>query len=271
VSETFGGRTFDRIERVDPRSFDYLIAGSSLYVSAEDRILQKQIDALKAAVAALTPPGPSPAPLPPPAPAATVWAVGQVLDQGQTGMCVGYAWAGWAMTSPGPKVIAIGVGGDDEGSTADVLYDQARRDDGDPNPEDPQGGASTTGGANASKDLGFARSYVWALNVAQLVAGIQKIGPAVCGVPWRSTMMTPDAHGVLDVGDKSQDVGGHEILIPRYFPAGAPGNPSAVEDMLGGRQSWGTGWAQGGDYFIPTAGFADLFADGADATVPVKA
>jgi hypothetical protein len=83
-------------------------------------------------------------------------------------------------------------------------------------------------------------------------------------------MMTPDVHGVLDVGTKAQDVGGHEFLIPRFFPAGSSGNPSLLDDMFGIRNSWGTGWGIGGDAFLPVAGLADLFADGGDCAVPVK-
>lgn len=274
MTETYGGRTFDRVARVDPRSFDHLVA--TIYVSAEDRVLQAEFDALakrmtaaEAAITSLAPPVPVPSPTPPPAAAATVWPCGAVLDQGQYGMCVGYAWAGWAMTGPAPKVIVAGIGGDDEGSTADLLYDQAQKDDG--SAPDPQSGASTTGGASASVQLGYAKSYAWALNVGQLVVGIQKQGPGVVGVPWRSTMMDPDSHGVLDCGDKSKDVGGHEFVVPRHYPAGAPGNPSAVEAMLGMRQSWGPAWGLAGDAFIPVSGFADLLADGGDATIPVKA
>lgn len=274
---TYANRTFDRVERVDPRSFDYLLVG--LYVSPEDRVLQSELDALTKRVTSIEArlpqptPGPTPTPVPPvpvpPAPTATVWPCGAVLDQGQFGMCVGYAWAGLAMTSPKPKLIVPGKGGDDEGSTADTIYDQAQADDG--SPPDPQSGASTTGGASASKQLGLIASYSWVLNAGQLAAGIQKVGPGVVGMPWRSTMMDPDQYGVLNVGDKSKDVGGHEFVIPRYFPAGSAGNPSKTEAMFGMRQSWGTSWGLGGDAFIPEAGLADMFADGGDATIPVKA
>jgi hypothetical protein len=274
MSDEYGGRVFDRIERVDPRSFDYLYAATSAYMSAEDKILQGEIDALTKRVSALEatigPVAPTPAPTPPPTPpkpAAIVWACGQVLDQGPFGMCVGYAWAGLAMSAPTPETIIPGKGGDDEGSTPDAIYDQAQIDDG--SPPDPQSGASTTGGAQASKQLGFIRSYTWALNTNQITAALTH-GPVVVGMPWRSTMMDPDAHGVLNVGTKVDDVGGHEFLIPRYFPAGAAGNPSATVAMYGMRQSWGASWGLAGDAFIPVAGLADMLADGGDCAVPSK-
>jgi hypothetical protein len=182
-------------------------------------------------------------------------------------MCVGYAWAGLAEASPTPETIVPGKGGDDETSTADAIYDLAQKYDG--VPADPQSGASTTGGAHASQTLGFIRSYAWVLNTDQMVAALAR-GPIVVGMPWRSTMMDPDGHGVLDCADKSKDVGGHEFLIPRYFPAGAAGNPSDSIAMFGMRQSWGPQWGLGGDAFLPVDGLADMLADGGDAAVPLK-
>jgi len=267
---TYGGRTFDRIERVDPRSFDHLWA-ATVYVSAEDKVLQSEIDALTKRVAALeaaVTPAPAPAPTPP-APSYVRWSNGTVLDQGQTGMCVGYAWAGFAETGPHAEPIVVGKGGDDESSTADAIYDQARKDDGDANIEDPQGGASTTGGASAAKQLGFIKSYSWVLNVSQMRAAL-KAGPLVGGFPWRSTMFTPGTAFVLDVGDKSKDVGGHEFVIVGDIPAGTPGGPSQTEDMAEMLNSWGLGWANGGRAYIPWDGVADLLADGGDCTAPVR-
>ena len=151
-----------------------------------------------------------------------------------------------------------------------MTVDQARTEDGSTPVDDPQGGASTLGGARACTRLGFIKSYSWALNASQVVAGLQSIGPCVVGMPWRSTMMEPDNFGVLDVGDKSQDVGGHEFFLWGYFPKGAPGNPSATEDMLAMRNSWGTGWGKYGNGYIPAAGLAALIVDGGDCTFPVK-
>ncbi len=252
-------RIFDRVARWDPRNEAYLVSDLlGIYISAEDRVLSAEIDALTARVIALES-AVKPTPAPAPTPSKVIdYATSVVLDQGQTGMCVGYGWTDLAQCAPKPEKIVAGAGGDDESSTADAIYDLARKIDGDANPEDPQGGASTQGGAAASKQLGFVSSYHWATNASDVVAALS-VGPLVIGVDWYSGMMDVDASDQIHATGTVQ--GGHEILVRGYDPS---------SKLFKLQNSWGASWGASGCCFLSSADLSKLLAAGGDAALPLK-
>lgn len=288
MSETFGGRTFDRIVRDDPRSSGFLVADlldapepglfarlraaleggdATAHPTAYDKAQDARLAKLEAAVFPTpAPPGPvppGPVPVPPaPVPAAvpTVWPLGIVLDQGQEGECVGHGFAHWLASGPKPITIETATL---QNPTAEHLYERAQQIDG--STPDEQSGASVLSGAKATKEHGGMASYHWAPDVGQIALGIQHVGPGVLGIPWRDSMMNPDANGVLDCS--GNDVGGHCILVPSYYPKGSF---SAVEAFYGVHNSWGASWGRGGGALIAESALASLIADQGECCFAVK-
>lgn len=260
MSETYGGRTFDRKVGFDRRSFDYLVTELAVAPrpSAYDKLLEARLAKVEAVVFPPTPPGPTPPPAPGVQP--IIWACSILLDQGPEGECVGHGFAHWLAATPMAQSV---LGSSLQNPIAEHLYERAQQIDG--SPPDEQSGATVTAGVKATQEGGHVASYSWALTVAQISVGL-KSRPGVLGIPWRRQMMNPDSHGVLNVGTAADDVGGHCILLNEEWPKGSFSN---VEDFYAVHQSWGN-WGQNGKALISAAGLADLLADQGECVFPVK-
>jgi len=248
------GRTFDvELGHPDPASERYPISRmlssvfGTVYISAEDQILQTQLNLLAARVAVLEG-KPPPAPIPLPA----LWALALFLDQMQTGMCVGYGNTNWLASTPKASTVLGGKGGDDETATPDAVYDAAQRADG--SPADPNTGASITGGAKGLKALGYISAYHWAFSVADVVAGL-RICPGVMGLNWRHDMFTPNAEGIVTY--TGAIAGGHCVEIL---------NHDAKRGLFEIPNSWGEGWGLKGRCFLSEADMGKVLADQGEVT-----
>ncbi len=155
---------------------------------------------------------------------------GPVLDQGQTGECVGHGWEHWLRTAPIETHMTE--------LDAVAIYKAARVIDGD-DPNDLQGGSSVRAGAKAIQARGQLATYVWAATLPELVAWVLSNGPVVMGSVWYDSMFAADAHGMVTIAPRSQVAGGHCYLLRGVDTA------AGIATFL---NSWGPSWAQHGHF-----------------------
>jgi hypothetical protein len=125
----------------------------------------------------------------------TPWKRARVLDQGQTGTCVGHGWRGWWENEPTLHL-------DVEGRDAFAIYRQAVLLDGDPSNDSDatapvaqlQAGTSVRAGAKAMQQDGLIGSYVWAYRAKEIADYVTRVdgSPAVVGTNWYRSMFEPD-------------------------------------------------------------------------------
>ena len=238
-------RTFDRIPTPEHvRAF--------LRVSAEDKILQGQIDALAARVSVLEG---KPAPTPTPTPSGAIhWPVGIVLDQEAEGECVGFGCAHLTASDPKPNPI---VGSQiKQNPFAEHIYEAAQKIDG--QTPDEQSGTSVGAGMKALQAAGVITAAHSTANIADVKAALS-VGPVLIGSDWYTGQMTPDANDQVHV--TGTVAGGHAYLLSGYDPA---------SDQFVIHNSWGAAWGRNGDAWISTADLSKLLAAGGEAWSAVK-
>lgn len=204
---------------------------------------------------------PTPPPTPPPAPTpadSPAWYDGVVLDQGNYGTCVGNGWAGWGDCLP--------VADSYTERDARAIYYESTVIDGHPDDPDAPGGgqegSSVRAGAKAMKARGRLSAYAFATTMAQVDEWLDNHGPVVWGTDWTSDMFNPDADGVVSATGPVE--GGHCFLnVDKLYH---PTRGKLYECV----NSWGTGWAKGGHFFIKEADFARLLAAQGDACLALE-
>lgn len=181
------------------------------------------------------------------------WEGGVFLDQGQTGTCVGNAFAHRRADSPVP------VSGIDE-AYAQKLYVDASGD------TSLQEGTS---GINACRTLatrGTISAYHWITSPTELRNSILTLGTVCVGTDWFNSMFNPTSqysNSYLKVDPASGVAGGHEYLIN-----GINLNPSSGPAFYRMKNSWGTSWGRGGTARIACTDLEDLiFNRNGDAVV----
>lgn len=153
------------------------------------------------------------------------WTPGDVLNQGQTGTCVGHGWAGFLSSTP------VRSQGD-----AFSIYDLATTLDGFPdNDHNPNYGTTVRAGAKALETMGRLKSYVWAYSSKDVANWILRQGPVVIGIPWYSLMFQVTQDGYVIPG--GANVGGHCVLV---YGCDVQARTLYIQN------SWGTGWGHGG-------------------------
>lgn len=189
-----------------------------------------------------TPPPSSPPPSsPPPSPvpsASKVWTDPVILDQGQTGHCVGFGGSGFLASAP---VEDQGIDND----FGHALYYDCKIVDGEPKAED---GSTVHTLAKVLVQRGRLTSYAWASTVAAMQQWVTTKGPVVMGTDWDNEMFDPDADGYVKTGGGV--AGGHCFLMVGYH---------ADVDAFEFVNSWGTSWAKKGHFFMKTAEFSKLW------------
>jgi hypothetical protein len=184
-----------------------------------------------------TPPPSSPPPTPVPS-TSKVWTDRVVLDQGQTGHCVGFGGSGFLASAPYQ----------DQGINNDfghALYYECKVNDGEPRAED---GSTVHSLAQVLVDRQRLTKYAWASTVAAMQLWVTSKGPVVMGTDWDNDMFDPDADGFVKTGGGV--AGGHCYLMVGYH---------ADTDAFEFVNSWGTGWANKGRFFMRTAEFSKLW------------
>lgn len=142
-------------------------------------------------------------------PRSYTWQVGQWLDQGQEGACVGFGYSHELLSKP---VQVIGIS---NAFAREKIYWQAQREDDWPGGSYPGAdpvyeGTSVLTGAKVLQEMGFYLGYNWGITVQEIALAIGYKGPAVLGLTMYDGMMEPNKKGFLV--PKGSEVGGHCIL-----------------------------------------------------------
>lgn len=192
------------------------------------------------------------------------WGLGPVLDQGREGACVGFGWTAELAASPSPDPYLTFALGNQFAST---LYREAQHVDEWPG-EDYEG-TSVLAGAKVVHAGGFIGSYRWCFSVEDLRDAVIAEGPVVIGIPWYESMYYARSTGMVDISGPM--VGGHCLLVHGYHPAMRINGEGWFERhrVFRVRNSWGTGWGDGGSGFIRYEDMRDLLANYGEACIPM--
>lgn len=155
------------------------------------------------------------------------YAIGPVLDQGDTSQCVGYSAKQFLQSEPVQTL---------DGPTATELYKAAQAED--EWPGDNYEGSSVRGAAKALTGMGRLKSYVWAANATDVRDFLITSGTVMMGTDWRSAMTTP-VDGQLKVSGAVE--GGHAYLLVGY---------DATTNRFRMVNSWGADWGEHGQAWI---------------------
>jgi len=170
---------------------------------------------------------------------------GPILNQGQTGTCVGHAWRQFLASAPlmyktvepTPFQIYRSAVAVDEWDAND--YEATEPD------TDLQWGTSVRAGVKVLRTAGHIASFAWAFS-AQTLADFHLSGggTVVMGTNWYSTMFEPNSQGRVKIGGSV--VGGHAWLSKGY---------SATRRVFRAPNSWGREFGVNGVFEI---GFDDM-------------
>lgn len=180
-------------------------------------------------------------------------------DQGTIGSCTANAMLGCLMSKP----LHRAGWAFDEVTAVDFYKEETRLDDTDvPGHYEPDDTGSTgLWSAKVAKSRGYIGSYRHAFHFSTVLHVLMD-QPVSFGTSWYESMFRPDRFGYLTVDLNSPLDGGHQICL-----AGLDVEREAVRV----RNSWGTGWGQGGYGWLRWNDLQDLLHDSGDITVPVVA
>lgn len=168
------------------------------------------------------------------------------LDQGQTGHCVGFGWAGWSDSEPVKNTYV-----DSDGH---AIYYECKIIEGTPGNED---GAYPRDGAKAMLARKRLTTYASASTIDDILAWLRANGPVVIGTDWTNDMFEPDAQGF--VKPTGSYAGGHCYLL--YGTKGT---------TLTFKNSWGNTWGINGSFNMNVADFEVLMQSYGEAWVSVE-
>jgi hypothetical protein len=194
-----------------------------------------------------------------------VWRHGKILDQGNTGTCVGHAWVSWENCEPRGQAVQQAT------KTAFKWYDEATQidpwDDND-NDTERQFGTSTQAGVEIGIKWGLGQSYVWAERREAISAFVRSPkgvgGPVVLGTNWYGSMFETDFKYFLHVDLRSGLEGGHEWMI-FGVTLDEDGN-----DIYHCQQSWGEYWGDDGIFYLHGSDLDKLIMVGAESCTIIQ-
>ena len=178
------------------------------------------------------------------------WQVDHILDQGATGHCVGFAWAGFGISLP-----VFNNWGNDMG---DKIYYQAKIFDGETGEEN---GSNTRSGVKAFMKFSKLQNnaYAFATSFNSIVTWLLTSGPVVTGTNWYDNMMSPDSNGLVKA--KGKVLGGHEWMINGI---------DTTTRLLRCTNSWGADFAVNGQFYISFEDYQKLLDESGDAVVATE-
>lgn len=193
-----------------------------------------------------------------------------IFDQGQLGSCTGNAALGCLASDPfwGTLRPADRVPHDWSETGAVSVYSDATKLDkytGTYPPTDT--GSDGLSVAQVLRNRGWINGYTHVLSGTDGIAQALQSTPLIVGVPWYDSMFTPGrlSH-VVEIAPGAAVAGGHEFVIDQFIP-GYPGTQLDAQPMFGCQNSWGTGWGDGGRFYLTDQTLARLLSEDGDATV----
>ena len=180
------------------------------------------------------------------------WTLGPVMDQGQTGSCCGHGFAS-ALSAKYPHYSSH--------RAALGFYELATSRDTYPGhwPEQDTG-SSVNAVMRAGRDLTLLSAWKWCTSASAVADAIATVGPVVIGVAWHASMDTDPGTGVLHVDTSTPVRGGHCVALRAW---------NATSRLFALRNSWGAGWANGGETLVNFDDLQALLTEGGEAAVPV--
>lgn len=193
-----------------------------------------------------------------------LWRVGQTIDQGAEGACVGFGWTAEALTTP-TAVDLSRVAADvprDPTAFAQSIYRRARQID--EWAGEDYDGTSVNAGAKAMREVGLVKEYRWAFGVEDVVNTVLAKGPVVLGINWHYGMYWAP-NGVLK--PTGSVVGGHCITAVGFVLK----SPKLDgEDGIILQNSWGNDWGVNGLAEIKVTDLDKLLQAYGEAAVATK-
>jgi hypothetical protein len=172
-------------------------------------------------------------------------------NQGNTPMCVGYAWAHWIADGP---VTHIGV---QPPIVPDLIYHEAQKVD--EWPGENYDGTSVRGAAKYLNTAGKIGNYYWAYDVQTLVNTILQLGPVVVGTNWYYNMFYPNSNGVISIGGSL--AGGHAYVL---------NGVDTINKLFRIKNSWGQSWGKSGHAFISFADMTRLINENGEICLAIE-
>lgn len=190
-----------------------------------------------------------------------------ILDQGQLGSCTGNAGVGAIYREPFNDGSWRSQGYSPDEAGAVHLYSNATQLDGYPGAYPPDDtGSDGLSVAKALQKAGIISGYLHAFDLQSALLQLMTT-PLITGITWYNSMFTPrPGGGLLEVDETSGVAGGHELCVDQYIPASG-----TVPAMVGGPNSWGTSWGDGGRWYMYVTDWGKLLADDGDVTAFVPA
>ena len=162
-----------------------------------------------------------------------------ILDQGNTGHCVGFSGAQWGNTLPFDDQYVNQDGHD--------LYYECKVIEGEPKQEN---GAYVRSLAEALLARKRITVYAFAETVDDAIAFIQQKGPVVFGTVWLNNMFDPDADGLVHA--TGAEAGGHAYLANGY---------DSDKNQFLFINSWSDQWGVNGHFKMSKSDAEKLFAE----------
>jgi hypothetical protein len=184
-----------------------------------------------------------------------------VFDQGQVGSCTADAAFGTLGTAPYysgvlAQKVAERWGGLNQAGAYRFYSDEENLDGDGPYPPQDNGSTGLTS-AKVLRDAGIIAGWTQTFTVEDaLMAGSQQ--PVSCGTYWYNSMFTPDDKGVITIDPSSGIAGGHQYVMVGYDPA---------TGLIEFRNSWGSGWGDGGHFYAREDSWGTLLENQGDVTV----
>lgn len=171
-------------------------------------------------------------------PRSYTWRCDKWYDQGKEGACVAFSLSHLLAARPA-EVLHI-----PNTKWIRHVYHEAQRID--PWPGGAYSGANpfyegtaVLAGVKILHKKGFFKSYRWAFGLHDMIMGVGYSGPCAIGVPWFTSMYSPDSNGF--VSPKGKCVGGHAIMVRGV---------NLKESYFILRNSWGQRWGRNGDCYM---------------------